>query len=330
MRNLTVFLLLLLCVGPAAAIIAPDFTVTTSDNQVRHLYADYINQQKVMVLELFFTTCPPCATHAPHWQTLYQNSLAAHPGKVEFMMLSTLGSDTNAKVAAYKTSKGLTMLGVGTDGGSAAARQPYTSGQFGQFEGTPTFIVIAPGTGQVFYGIQGNSPQQTMTLLSQKINELLPSTPVPTPCFLKSYYNHPLDSVRITVDAPAFDTTFFASGTYSLTNIVALQNTPYTVTATKSGPALDGLSTFDLALISRHILGLESLTPVWKTLAADTNCSATITAFDIVTARKLILGINTALPCDKWRFVAEPVISPANGTCLNFRGIKAGELNGEY
>ena len=328
MKNPAAFVMLLLCASRVAAIPAPDFTVTTSDSQVKHLYADYVNQQKLLVIELFFTTCPPCATHAPLWKSLYQNSLAAYPGRVEFMMISTLTSDNNATVAAYKTNKGLPMPGVGTDGGSAAARQPYTSGQFGLYQGTPTFIVIAPGTGEVFYDIRGSSAQATMTLLSQKIAELLPS--VPAPCFLKSYYDQPLDSVRITVDAPAFDTSFFAAGTYSLANVAALHNVTYTVTATKSGSALDGMSTSDLLLISRHILSLEALSPPWKALAADINCNGTVTPFDIVTGRKLILGIDTALPCDKWRFVVEPVISPANGTCLNFRGVKVGELNGAY
>ncbi len=330
MKNVAFFLLLLFHAQHLAATPAPDFTVTTSDNQVRHLYADYVNQQKVLVIELFFTTCPPCATHAPHWKTLYQNALAAHPGKVEFMMISTLASDNNAAVAAYKTTRNLPMPGVGTDGGSAAARQPYTNGQFGPFEGTPTFIVIAPGTGEVFYNIQGNSPQETMALLNQKINELLPSIPAPTPCFLKSYYDHPLDSVRIVVDAPTFDTIFFASSTYSLANIAALQNTTYTITATKTSLALDGISTSDLGLISKHILGIESLAPTWKNVAADINCSGSITASDIIAARRLILGITTTLPCNKWHFVAEPVIATSNGTCLNFRGVKAGELNGEY
>ncbi len=327
MKRLSFLLLLQICSCLAAAAPAPDFTVTTSDNQIRQLYADYLNQQKLVVLELFFTTCPPCATHAPLWQSLYQNALAAHPGRVEFIMLSTLGSDTNAKVATYKTSKGLTMPGVGADGGSAAARQPYTSNQFGTYQGTPTFIVIAPGTGEVFFDIRGNSPQETMDLLSQKIAALL--TPAPTPCFLKNYYDSPLDSVLITVDAPAFDTTFLASGAYSLANVAALQNTTYTVTAVKDGASLDGISTYDLVLISRHILGLEALTP-WKVLAADINCNGSVTAFDIVTARKLILGIDTSLPCNKWRFVAEPVINTANGTCLNFRGVKIGEINAAY
>ena len=219
------------------------------------------------------------------------------------------------------------MPGVGTDGGSAAARQPYTSNQFGPFQGTPTFIVIAPGTGQVFFDIRGNSPTETMALLSQKIDELLP--PAPTPCFLKSYYDNPLDSVLITVDAPAFDTTFFAAATYTLANITALQNTTYTVSASKTGVALDGISTYDLVLISRYILGLESLLP-WKVLAADINCSGSVTSYDIVTGRKLILGIDTNLPCNKWRFVADPVLTTANGTCLNFHGVKLGELNGTY
>ena len=148
---------------------APDFTVTTSDGQVKKLYQDYINQQKLVVIEAFFTTCPPCATHAPLVQNLYTSMQAAYPGQIEFILLSTLFSDTNVKVAQYKTSKGLTMPGVGNDGGSITALQPYLNGLYGQFQGTPTFIIIAPGTGEVFFDIRGNSPSQTISLLQQKI-----------------------------------------------------------------------------------------------------------------------------------------------------------------
>jgi peroxiredoxin len=92
---------------------APDFTVTTSDGQVKKLYQDYIQQQKVVVIEAFFTTCPPCSAHAPFLQSLYTEMQAAYPGQVEFILLSTLLTDTNIKVAQYKTNKGLTMPGCG-------------------------------------------------------------------------------------------------------------------------------------------------------------------------------------------------------------------------
>ena len=112
---------------------APDFTITDSDGNTRQLYADFVNQGKIVVLEIFFINCPPCVTHAPHWQTLYTNMKAQYPGQVEFLMLSNKNADNNAAVAQYKISKGLTMPAAGSNGGSLAAVQPYESGQFGPF-----------------------------------------------------------------------------------------------------------------------------------------------------------------------------------------------------
>ena len=307
---------------------APDFTVTTSDGVTRKLYQDYVNQQKLVVLEIFFTTCPPCAAHAPYWQALYQNMKTAYPGRLEFMLLSDKNADTNPLVNTYLANKGLTMPAAGSAGGSLAAVQPYKNNNFGLFYGTPTFIVIAPGTGEVFFDIRGNSAQETMSLLSQKIGDLLN-----TDCFLKSYFDNPVDSVQLTVDAPAFDTTFVASGTYSLSGIPALENTTYTVTPFKNSDPLSGLSTFDLVLMSKHILGLTPFTEPWQLLAADLNCSGTITTFDIVEGRKLILGINNGFSgCGggTWRFVADPDGTTGNGSCLNFRGVRIGDLNGPY
>ena len=78
----------------------------------------------------------------------------------------------------------------------------------------------------------------------------------------------------------------------------------YTVTPTKDNDPLNGVSTFDLVLINKHILGLEPLNSPYKMIAADANNSRSITTFDIVELRKLILGIYTELPNNtSWRFV---------------------------
>ncbi len=78
---------------------------------------------------------------------------------------------------------------------------------------------------------------------------------------------------------------------------------------------LYGLTTFDLLTISRHILGLEPLANGYKMLAADANKSNTITTFDIVEFRKLILGIYDKLPEYErpWRFVPEWVTQTTGG-----------------
>jgi hypothetical protein len=67
---------------------------------------------------------------------------------------------------------------------------------------------------------------------------------------------------------------------------------------------LNGVSTYDLVLISKHILGIESFNSPFKMIAADANKSGSITTFDIIELRKLVLGIYDSLPNNtSWRFV---------------------------
>jgi hypothetical protein len=110
----------------------------------------------------------------------------------------------------------------------------------------------------------------------------------------------------------------------------------------------NGVSTFDLLLISRHILGLEPFDTPYKMIAADVNRSNTITTFDIVTARKAILGVITEFPGNtSWRFVPQsftfpnpqnPFMTPFGSSMtlanlvdvrdsVNFWAIKVGDVN---
>ncbi|MCC7465254.1 MAG: HYR domain-containing protein [Saprospiraceae bacterium] len=107
---------------------------------------------------------------------------------------------------------------------------------------------------------------------------------------------------------------------------------------------LNGASTFDLVLISKHILGLEILNSPYKMIAADANRSGSITTFDIVEFRRLILGIYNELPNNtSWRFVDSsfvfpnpqnpfqtgfPEKTPLTGIKpYNFIGMKVGDVN---
>lgn len=85
------------------------------------------------------------------------------------------------------------------------------------------------------------------------------------------------------------------------------------VRAGRSGnDPLDGVSTFDLVLINRHILGQQPLENFYQVLAADVNQSNSISTFDIIEIRKLILGIYDTFPqTTSWRFV-RPVPDPLN------------------
>jgi hypothetical protein len=93
------------------------------------------------------------------------------------------------------------------------------------------------------------------------------------------------------------------NGDYVFSNALPISSDA-TVTPLKDDNHLNGVSTYDLVLISKHILGLETLDSPYKMIAADANKSNSITTFDIVELRKLILGIYNELPNNtSWRFV---------------------------
>lgn len=111
---------------------------------------------------------------------------------------------------------------------------------------------------------------------------------------------------------------------------------------------LNGVTTYDLLLISKHILGIEPLNTPLKMIAADANKSNSITTFDIVLLRKVLLGILDTVPGNtSWRFLdsnfvfvnqfnpfsaafpEEIAFQGLNGNQLgnNFTALKIGDVN---
>ena len=92
------------------------------------------------------------------------------------------------------------------------------------------------------------------------------------------------------------------NGLFIFNNLTA--GADYTVTPSLNKGFLNGVSTFDLVLISKHILGVQPLNTPYKLIAADVNNSKTITTLDMIQLRKLILNIDAAFPNNNsWRFV---------------------------
>ncbi|RMG83545.1 MAG: hypothetical protein D6714_09515, partial [Bacteroidetes bacterium] len=78
----------------------------------------------------------------------------------------------------------------------------------------------------------------------------------------------------------------------------------YTVSPTKTVNYLNGVTTYDLVLISRHILGTIQLSSPYKILAADVNQSKSVSTSDLVQIRRLILHLDTAFAnSPSWRFM---------------------------
>jgi len=151
--------------------------------------------------------------------------------------------------------------------------------------------------------------------------------------FARGLYTFPLDSifvqrapvqVKITGTAGAANTTIRVYPTGSTVLVTTQTDTSgiffvpglpgcraYTVIPYRNDIALNGVTTLDLALISKHILNLEPFDSPYKMIAADANKSGTITTLDIVVLRRLILGIDTAFANNNsWRFVPKSHIFP--------------------
>ncbi|MFZ1704909.1 MAG: dockerin type I domain-containing protein [Saprospiraceae bacterium] len=66
----------------------------------------------------------------------------------------------------------------------------------------------------------------------------------------------------------------------------------------------EGVSTFDIVLIQRHILGIESFSNPMQYVAADVNHDGKINSIDLIELRKVILGLYEFFPSNtSWRFI---------------------------
>lgn len=166
---------------------------------------------------------------------------------------------------------------------------------------------------------------------------------------IQSVENVPVQGVQLLVQMADndLDGQSDAFGAYSFDEVKGCDVQGFTLS--KDDPASVGVSTLDIILLQRHILGSELLGSPYKLLAADVNRSGNISTLDIVLMRRVILGIATEFPGGSiWRFIptshvfsdpanpfADNIIEPPmyfDLMALNYQGdfiaVKAGDVNG--
>ena len=96
----------------------------------------------------------------------------------------------------------------------------------------------------------------------------------------------------------------------------------------------NGVNAYDHYVIARHILGIAPLVGFHQKLAADANRSGSVTTFDIVESRKLVLGIYNEFPNNSsWRMLLPNSGSGLSQTVLtgsdtvHFVGVKVGDVD---
>lgn len=121
----------------------------------------------------------------------------------------------------------------------------------------------------------------------------------------------------------------------------------YEVVPKKNDNYLNGVTTFDIALIQRHILQISPIVSPYKLIAADINNDGEISILDVADLRSVILGKSVAFSNNNsWRFIdkdhqfvtnnplqenfAESYFIPSfsdNMFDVNFTGVKIGDIN---
>ncbi|MEM1217802.1 MAG: T9SS type A sorting domain-containing protein [Bacteroidota bacterium] len=158
---------------------------------------------------------------------------------------------------------------------------------------------------------------------------------------------HGVEEVSVEVNGGLFSQVTSNDGAYSFDNLQ--QGGDYSITPSHDSNASDGVSTYDIVLITQHILGLNQLDSPYKIIAADANNSQTITTLDVVEIRKVVLQIAPSFTNNtSWRFVDADYVFPdasnpfdssfpelininnLNGEIdnANFVAIKVGDVNG--
>lgn len=129
------------------------------------------------------------------------------------------------------------------------------------------------------------------------------------------------------------------NGSYSFSNLTEGAN--YKVTFEKNNNPLNGVSTFDMVLIAKHILQQQSLSDPYKLYAADINNSGSVTTLDILYVRRMVLAIDQNFPAGSWKFLPKGLTSFTHSgtmnelefssigasTEANVIGVKVGDVN---
>ena len=162
---------------------------------------------------------------------------------------------------------------------------------------------------------------------------------------IKTDAGTPVTNVEIAASGDM--TSSFTTTNDGLFEFPTAEGNDITVTPMRNDDAANGVSTFDLIKISRHILNVELLDSPYKMIAADANNSGNISTVDLVAVRKVILRVEDSFPNNtSWRFIDKDQIftgNPLNSVinevvsvndisgvqAANFVAVKVGDVSGD-
>jgi hypothetical protein len=148
-----------------------------------------------------------------------------------------------------------------------------------------------------------------------------------------------VEDVSLQVNSGIFSQLTTTSGTFHFNGLIPAGD--YSLTPHHDSEAANGVSTYDLVLIMRHILGIQHLDSPFKIIAADANRSGSVTTLDMVGIRKVVLQIEPYFPNNtSWRFVDKDYVFPnplnpwadPNGfpEVINYNNLQVSDLEADF
>lgn len=121
----------------------------------------------------------------------------------------------------------------------------------------------------------------------------------------------PIPNVEVTVAGGTSSLSAFTdgAGNYSIAGLT--ENQPYRVSAFLNSNPINGVTTFDIRLLSRRLQNIDDGLSPYEILAGDANRNGVITIQDVVLVREVVLGINANFDNNtSWRFLDADYVFP--------------------
>lgn len=166
--------------------------------------------------------------------------------------------------------------------------------------------------------------------------------------FVKDATLEAVEDVEVTID-PVNGLKMMTgnNGFFQFANLNAGQG--YLIQPMKDDNPLNGVSTYDILLIQKHLLGIKALSSPYRIISADVNRSENISVADIIDLRKSLLNAAPFANNTSWRFIPSDYVFanpfnplkeawpehieikslPETGWQSNFTGIKVGDVSGD-
>ncbi|MFN7119287.1 MAG: cohesin domain-containing protein, partial [Saprospiraceae bacterium] len=232
------------------------------------------------------------------------------PGAICIVGLSTNLTNTDGQIKAIV--KARQFNGGSSDNCTPASRLKYTLRRAGDtrppIDTQLVFTCEDIGSQLVEFWVtdeKGNSSQCVTFIAVQDNNQICPAPAVGRVAGgIETERGDLVEGVNIKVNNSSALQAFTGhNGFFEFPNLPIGKD--YTIVPDKDGDLMNGVTTLDIVLISKHILGIQRLDTPYKLIAADVDRSGAISAIDLIRLRKILLGIERTLPNNNrsWRFV---------------------------